>query len=108
MPASLWGWYPDFIDPDDYTSPFWSWPANHWIGNSYNDSVMIDLLKSAQILTSQNARANDYVLAQQMSANESYTVPFMQGSLTMAAKNNIGGIVLDPTMIFRYYLIYWK
>lgn len=108
MPASLWGWYPDFIDPDDYTSPFWSWPANHWIGNSYNDSVMIDLLKSAQILTSQSARANDYVLAQQMSANESYTVPFMQLSLTMAANNNIGGIVLDPTTIFRYYLIYWK
>ena len=22
MPAFLLGWYPDYIDPDDYTAPF--------------------------------------------------------------------------------------
>jgi peptide/nickel transport system substrate-binding protein len=108
MQLSLGGWYPDFIDPDDYTSPFWSYPANHWLGHSYNDSVMINLLQGAQIKTSQSARSADYVLAQQMSANESFTIPLMQGQLTMASKKGIGGIVLDPTMIFRYYLIYWK
>jgi len=108
MPMSLFGWYPDFVDPDDYTSPFWSWPANHWIGNSYNDSVMIDLLKNAQILNSQSARSAQYVIAQQMSVDECFTIPIMQGQLTMAAKTGIGGIVLDPTMTFRYFLLYWK
>jgi peptide/nickel transport system substrate-binding protein len=108
MPVSLFGWYPDFIDPDDYSTPFWSWPANHWLGNSYNDSAMIALLANAQILTSQDARAAQYVIAQNMSATECFTIPIMQGQLTMAAKTGIGGIVLDPTSTFRYYLLYWK
>lgn len=108
MAISLGGWYPDFIDPDDYTTPFWSYPANKWLGNGYNDPAMIELLRNAQTLKSQDARAAQYVIAQQMSANASFTVPILQGQLTLAAKNGIGGIVLDPTMTFRYYLLYWK
>ena len=41
-------------------------------------------------------------------ADEVPIIPLVQGKLFVVAKKNVGGIMLDPTMQFRYWLLYWK
>ncbi|MEM4765410.1 MAG: ABC transporter substrate-binding protein, partial [Pyrobaculum sp.] len=37
MMVSLLGWYPDYLDPDDYTTPFLKTGSNKWLGNGYSN-----------------------------------------------------------------------
>ena len=39
-------------------------------------------------------------------ADDTPIVPIFQGKLYVASKDTVGGIVLDPLMLLRYYLIY--
>ncbi len=105
MMASLFGWYPDYLDPDDYTSPFLKCTANNWLGYPYCDPEMDDLLNKAQIAATMEEREQLYKQIQEKLAEDSPIVPLVQLKLTLVAKKDVSGIVLDPTMILRYYLI---
>ncbi len=105
MMASLFGWYPDYLDPDDYTTPFLKSGANRWLGFPYSDPKMDELLQKAATSTSMSEREQYYKQIQEKLAEDTPIIPLVQGKLTIVAKKNINGIVLDPTMIFRYYLL---
>ncbi len=106
MMASLFGWYPDYLDPDDYTTPFLKSDANNWLGYPYSDPEMDEMLEKAQIASTQEEREKLYIEIQKKLAEDAPIIPLIQGKLTIVAKKNVQGIVLDPTMIFRYYLLY--
>ncbi len=106
MMASLFGWYPDYLDPDDYTTPFLKCTANNWLGYPYCDPEMDELLEKASTATSMEEREQLYKQIQQKLAEDAPIIPLIQGKLTIVAKDDIKGITLDPTMIFRYYLVY--
>jgi len=106
MMASLFGWYPDYLDPDDYTTPFLKCTANNWLGSPYCDKEMDEMLEQASVATSMEEREQLYKQIQQKLGEDAPIIPLIQGKLTIVAKKNIEGITLDPTMIFRYYLIY--
>ena len=108
MMASLFGWYPDYIDPDDYTTPFLKTGANRWLGYPYSDAEMDELLEKAATATEINERTKYYEQIQDKLAEDTPIIPLIQGKLFVVAKKDIGGIVLDPTMLFRYYLLYWQ
>ncbi len=105
MMASFFGWYPDYIDPDDYTTPFLKSGSNRWLGYPYSDPEMDELLEKAAIAMTQEERTTYYEKVQDKLAEDSPIVPLVQGKLFVVAKKDIGGIVLDPTMLFRYYLL---
>ncbi len=105
MMASLFGWYPDYLDPDDYTSPFLKCTANNWLGYPYCDAEMDELLEKAQVATSIEERTKLYEQVQKKLAEDAPIIPLIQAKLTLVAKKNVQGIVLDPTMIFRYYTL---
>ncbi len=106
MMASLFGWYPDYLDPDDYTTPFLKSDANNWLGYPYSDPEMDKMLEKAQVATSIEEREKLYEQIQKKLAEDAPIIPLIQGKLTIVAKKNVEGITLDPTMLFRYYLIY--
>lgn len=106
MMASLFGWYPDYLDPDDYTTPFLKCTANNWLGYPYCDKEMDEMLEKASVATSMDEREQLYKQIQQKLGEDTPIIPLIQGKLTIVAKKNIEGITLDPTMIFRYYLVY--
>ena len=108
MMVSLLGWYPDYIDPDDYTTPFLKSGSNKWTGSGYSNPQMDEVLEKASLATDQAERTKYYEQAQDILAEDVPIVPLIQGKLFVVAKKDIGGITLDPTMIFRYYLLYWK
>lgn len=104
MEVYLLGWYPDYIDPDDYMVPFFRSGANSWLGNGYSNPTVDQLLDKASVLTDQAARAQIYAQVQEIVAREAPIVPLFQGKLYLVAKPNIK-VTVDPTMILRYWLI---
>ena len=103
--ATLYGWYPDYIDPDDYTWPFVN-EAGRWLGNAYVSEELGKLLREAQIKTSIDERTAIYEKVQDIWADDAVIVPFAQGKLTIAYREGVKGIFLDPTLLLRYWLIY--
>ena len=105
MMASFFGWYPDYIDPDDYTTPFLKSGSNRWLGYPYSDPDMDKLLEQAAIAPTQEERTKYYEQIQDKLKEDAPIIPLLQGKLFVVAKKDVKGIILDPTMLFRYYLL---
>jgi peptide/nickel transport system substrate-binding protein len=105
MPVFLLGWYPDYLDPDNYTWPFAHSTATQGIGTYYSNPEMDSLLEQAQVETDQTARAALYEQIEELWFEENPTTPFAQGALYIAYQNDITGITLDPLMQLHFFLI---
>jgi peptide/nickel transport system substrate-binding protein len=101
--ASLYGWYPDYIDPDDYTSP---WINTSWTGYAYSNPKLLEILEEARIKPSIEERTALYKQAQDIWTEDAAIVPLFQGKLTVAVREGVEGVILDPVMLFRYWLLY--
>lgn len=103
----LLGWYPDYLDPDNYTYPFAASDASDDIGIYYASEQMDALLKAEQSATDLRGdeRKKIFEDIQRLWAEDIPTIPLTQGKLLVAARNNIGGIVLDPNMLTHYFLL---
>lgn len=106
MMLSLLGWYPDYIDPDDFLTPFLKTGANKWTGSRYSNSTVDQLLEQASIEVDQAKRAQLYEQVQKILAGDVPFIPLLQGSLTIVHSKNVGGVQLGPTMLLYYYTIY--
>ncbi len=105
MMMSLLGWYPDYLDPDDYMTPFLKSGSNKWLGNGYSNPKMDEILEKAATTTDIKERTKLYEEAQKILAEDVPIIPLVQGKLFVVAKKNIKGIELDPTMILRYWTL---
>jgi len=106
MPIFLLGWYPDYLDPDDYTTCFLHSKWSPDLGVFYNNSKMDELLDKASVTIDKAERAELYKEIQRLMAEEAPVIPFFQGKLFIVFWPNVRGVILDPTMLLRYYLIY--
>lgn len=106
MGMFLLGWYPDYIDPDDYLWPFLSESGARSMGSFYENPVTEAIMRAARIATDIETREKLYHLVQLDLAYNVPYVPLWQGIETVAAQKNIKGILLEPSQIFRYYLLH--
>jgi peptide/nickel transport system substrate-binding protein len=109
MPVFIYGWYPDFIDPDNYAFlPFAS-----WLNLGYNETYpaggveQYDLWVEGRSATTDALRAAAYLELQQLQADEVSLIPLWQGRNTAVTKAAIQGVVLDITVNWRHWLLYW-
>ncbi len=106
--AYLLGWYPDYLDPDDYTTPFLHSGCNNWLGNGYSNPVIDKLLDEAQVTINQTKRNQLYAEVQDILAEDVPIIPIFQGKLYIVAHSDIQGIIPSPTMLFFYSTLYKK
>ncbi len=111
------GWYPDFIDPDNFLAP-WLVEAPKGLGtwldeakSGYDKEVyqkFVDLLGRAKRTTDLEERTKLYEEAQKLLAESVVLLPLWQNNSqhVAIAKKNVKGIVLDASMNFRTWLIY--
>jgi peptide/nickel transport system substrate-binding protein len=107
MPFFTLGWYPDYLDPDNYT---WSWghsEASDDMGIFYSSATMDAILEEAQITTplQGDERKAMYEEAQMLWTEDVPTIPFTQGQLLVVTQANVTGVKLDPTMFLHYFLL---
>lgn len=106
MGLFLLGWYPDYLDPDDYVWPFLSESGAKSLGSFYSNKFVEELMIKARGFTGESARIPFYEKVQDILAEDVPYIPLWQGVATCAAKKSVKGILLEPTQIFRYYILY--
>lgn len=102
----IYGWYPDFIDPYDYTYPFLPPDGLGTAHQHYVSATMTQFLHQAAGNTDPNAFPQIYGQIQDLIATDVPMVPLFQGTTLGVANPAVGGIIFDPTTIFRMYLLY--
>ncbi|NOY98454.1 MAG: peptide ABC transporter substrate-binding protein [Chloroflexi bacterium] len=104
MPVSLLGWYPDYLDPDNYTNVFAHSPAA-WSGSFYNNPDMDALLDAQAAERDEATRIALLEQVQDLWATDVPFTPLVQGGLYVAYRDGISNVVLDPLGLFHYFLI---
>jgi peptide/nickel transport system substrate-binding protein len=104
LPFQLLGWYPDYLDSDNYLNPFAHSPAA-WSGSFYDNPDMDALLDAQAEELDEDARVALLGDVQDLWVTESPFVPLGQGSLVVGYRDNIGNVVLDPLSLFHYFLV---
>jgi peptide/nickel transport system substrate-binding protein len=101
----LIGWFPDYLDPDDYVSPFFTAGGARSFGTFYDNATMQPLIKSEQKETDLAKRATLLAQIQDGVAADNPMIPLFSGQQQVAYKNEITGVTLSPTDVFPYYTI---
>lgn len=99
---SLLGWYPDYLDPDNYLTPFLKSTANGWTGTGYANPTVDDLLTRAQVATDQAERAQYYEQVQEILAEDVPFIPLVQGKLYIVTQPDFKGLKVSPLMFLIY------
>jgi peptide/nickel transport system substrate-binding protein len=103
MPVFLMGWYPDYLDPDDYLEPFSD--PNIFDPAKWNDQKMLELIHTEQRVQDPARRADALRQAQTYMAEQVPYIPLFQQPQVAATKASVSGVVLDPIQIFRFWLL---
>jgi peptide/nickel transport system substrate-binding protein len=106
MDAYILGWYPDYVDPDNYVFPFLHSAGSSWIHHNYNNSQMDDLASWARGNTTLAVRIDLYEQIQTLMADDCPIVSLYQGSAFAVSTLNVKGIHLDITQNWRHWLVY--
>jgi peptide/nickel transport system substrate-binding protein len=100
------GWFPDYVDAEDYLLPFYSSKSN-FTANNYVNPSMDSLLTRAQAIEATASRTGVLEQAQTLAAKDAPIIPYWQGSMIAVSRTNVQGVdqTLDPTFILRFWLI---
>ncbi|GAB3672580.1 ABC transporter substrate-binding protein [Salinisphaera aquimarina] len=105
--AFLMGWYPDYLDPDDYLAPFYH--SEHSFPRVYSNKRMDQLLADEKTADSPNSDARLKSLAeiQQLAAEDTPIVPLYVLTPFAFARKGIAGVedTMGAEQIFRYSLL---
>ncbi len=102
MPMFLLGWYPDYIDPDNYLAPFAGTQGSKGMGIFFSDPEWDAKLAKAQTVTDREKRIELYKEIQRMWTEDVPTIPIFQGSLYLFTQKNVSGVMVSPTLQFNY------
>jgi prephenate dehydrogenase len=102
MAVYLLGWYPDYIDPDDYTAVFARTEDSVGMGINYSSKEMDALFAKEGAASDIAVRTAAFKQIQALWAKENPTIPLWQGDLYVFTQKNVGGVKIGPTLIFNY------
>jgi peptide/nickel transport system substrate-binding protein len=100
------GWFPDYPDAEDYLLPFYGTKSN-FTSNGYSNPKMDAILAKEKAARSLASRLVYVKAAQALAAKDVPIIPYWQGSMLAAARNNVKGVAstLDPTYIMRFWVL---
>jgi peptide/nickel transport system substrate-binding protein len=106
----MYGWYPDFVDPDNYEFL----PFAAWLNMGYNSTYPVggtgtdqyNLWVAGRSGQNNTARQTAYVALQNLQATVCSVIPLWQSSTVAVTGLNVKGVVLDITVNWRHWLLY--
>ena len=106
-PAFLLGWYPDYLDPDDYLYPFYH--SEQSFLQMYSNEQMDELIQAEQTADAPDSeeRMQTFAEIQQLAAEEAPVIPLYVETPFAYTVSGVGGVqeTMDPSQNFRYYVI---
>ncbi len=99
------GWYPDFLDADNYLTPFIR--DGGFYANGYSNKKVNSLLDQELAETNQTKREQEIGQLQDIVAEDVPLIPSWNGKNVAVATKKMQGVqdTLDPTYIFRFWMI---
>jgi peptide/nickel transport system substrate-binding protein len=99
------GWFPDYVDGEDYIVPFYQ--PDNFMANGYSSKTMNRLIKAEYAARTTPARLAVIKAAQAQAAKEVPIIPYWQGKMIAVSRNNVKGIdsTLDAAFLMRFWLI---
>lgn len=105
-PMFLLGWYPDYLDPDDYIAPFYG--CDSFLQMYCNDR-MEKLIRKERTAGAPDSpqRMKTFGKIQQLSAQDAPLIPLFVLQPFAFTASNVQGVkdTMGPEQIFRYYMI---
>jgi len=97
------GWYPDFLDADNYLSPFIR--DGGFYANGYSNEKVNTLLDEELASTDPAEREQIFGELQDIVAEDVPLIPSWNGQNVAVARDGMEGVkeTLDPTYIFRFW-----
>jgi peptide/nickel transport system substrate-binding protein len=102
MGAYFLGWYPDYVDADDYTAAFAQTDASAGEGIFYSNKAWDALFVKEEQSADPNVRKAVFAQIQKEWTTEVPLVPIFQGTLYVLTKKNVSGVKIGAPLIFRY------
>lgn len=106
MGMYILGWYPDYVDPDDYIYPFLHSSGGSWLHDNYASAAMDQLIEESRSETDPAARNQLYAQIQARLVADAPIVPLFQSSAWAVTRTVVEGVVLDITQNWRHWLLY--
>lgn len=104
----LLGWYPDYLDPADYLSPFYD--SEHSFLKMYDNDKIDKLLEKQKLADSPTSEARMQTLAkiQKLAAKNVLTLPLFSVTPFAYANENIEGVskTMGPAQLFNFSVIH--
>jgi peptide/nickel transport system substrate-binding protein len=105
LPAFIIGWSPDFVDPDNWLSPFASSTQSPDQGVNFHDPEMSALLSTAAASTDAEQRRGLYQRIGARYAEEVPTVPLYWDPAVIAYRTGVEGVAVGPPFEFNYHVL---
>ncbi len=104
-PTYQLGWFPDYPDADDYTSPFYL--PDSFLNIHYDNPEMNKLLAEEKGSDDPDVRTKAFDQIQKIGATDAPTIPIWQADQVAAVRDGVNGVeeTFDPSFIFRFWLI---
>ena len=99
------GWFPDYPDADDYTSPFYL--PDSFLNIHYDNPEMNKLIGQERSSDDPKTRQKAFDRIQEIGAEDAPTIPIWQADQVAAVRDGVNGVeeTFDPSFIFRFWLI---
>ncbi|MDH5223234.1 MAG: ABC transporter substrate-binding protein [Actinomycetota bacterium] len=102
-PSYQLGWFPDYVDGDNYVASFYS--SSSFLNDHFDSKEVDDLIATERASTDQAEREAAFERIQEIGAAEVPIIPVWQGTQLAIVRDGVEGVqaTLDPTYIFRYW-----
>jgi peptide/nickel transport system substrate-binding protein len=101
MDAYVYGWYPDYVDPDDYAFLYWA----SWLHTNYSNATQVAYYDQARATANSTLRTELYGKIDGIAVKQCSVVPLWVSGAWAVTKPSVYSIFLDITQDMRYWLI---
>ncbi len=108
MPCFLLGWYPDYMDPDNYTAAFAQTAGSEGMGIYFSDPEWDALFEKEQLTPDQDVREDVMKEIQRKWTEAVPTVPIFQGKLYIFTQDDVKGVKVGTDMVLWYNTLYFE
>jgi peptide/nickel transport system substrate-binding protein len=105
LPVFILGWFPDFVDPDTWLSPFSSCIQSPDNGVNYCNPEMDELLTKAASSSDSAVREETYKQIGELYAEEVPTIPLFWEPEFIISRKGVEGIKIGPPFEFNYNIL---
>ncbi len=107
MQVYLYGWYPDYIDPDNYAFLYYAvWLNHHYIDHGEHYAEMKAAYDEARASSVESERISLYAEVDDYAVEDCPVIPIWQGAAWAVTKPDVKGVYLDITQTWRIWLLY--